>query len=190
VIHPPWYFHPTPEALLDHFKTTAKEVDLPIILYNIPPFAGYEVPAEVVIKASQTENVVDIKDSSANMLYYQSLIASCHEGFNVIQGYGSLFLPSLSLGAGQQWQEANIAPKIMVGIYENYLKGDMEAARKLHYKIVSLLPIFSYGNCPDGVKEAMNRIGLQAGYVRKPSTRLNEKQRKQIDKVLGDIGLL
>ncbi len=191
VIHPPWYFHPTPEALLEHFRTIAEEVDIPIILYNIPTYAGYGIPVEVVVKASKIENILGIKDSSANMLYYQQLISSCREDFNIIQGYGSLFLPSLSIGGRTTMAgEANIAPKIMVGIYENFIKGDLEKARKLHYKIASLLPIFSYGTFPDGVKEALNMMGLRAGYVRKPSTELNDPQRKKISQALRDIALL
>ena len=191
VIHPPWYFHPTPEALLQHFRTIANKVDIPIILYNIPTFAGYEIPIEVVIKTSKIENIVGMKDSSANMLYFQQLISSCGEDFNLIQGYGSLFLPSLSLGARATMAgEANLAPKIVVGIYENYIKGDLEKARMLHYKIASLLPIFSYGTFPAGVKEAMNMMGLRAGYVRKPSTELSDSQRKKIRQALGDIDLL
>jgi 4-hydroxy-tetrahydrodipicolinate synthase len=191
VIHPPWYFHPTPEALLQHFRTVANKVDIPIILYNIPIFAGYEIPMEVVVEASKIENIIGMKDSSANMLYYQQLISSCGEGFNLIQGYGSLFLPSLSLGGRATMAgEANIAPKIVVGVYENFIKGDLKKARMLHYKIVSLLPIFSYGTFPDGVKEAMNMMGLRAGHVRKPSTELNDSQRKKISQTLRDIVLL
>ncbi|MGQ9543961.1 MAG: 4-hydroxy-tetrahydrodipicolinate synthase [Candidatus Bathyarchaeia archaeon] len=191
VIHPPWYFHPTPEALLNHFRRVAGEVDLPIILYNIPSFAGYEIPVEVVVKASESKNIVGIKDSSANMLYYQQLIALCPKEFNVIQGYGSLFLPSLSLGGKATMAgEANVAPKIMVGIYENFIKGNLEEARRLHYKIVSLLPVFRYGTFPIGVKVAMNMMGLRAGYVREPSAELDEQERARIGQVLKDVGLI
>ncbi|MBS7649773.1 MAG: 4-hydroxy-tetrahydrodipicolinate synthase [Candidatus Bathyarchaeia archaeon] len=191
VIHPPWYFHPTPEALLKHYRRIADEVDLPIILYNIPSFAGYEIPAEVVVKASQSKNIAGIKDSSANMLYYQQLIASCPKEFNVIQGYGSLFLPSLSLGGKATMAgEANVAPKIMVGIYENFIKGDLEEARRLHYKIVSLLPVFGYGTFPVGVKVAMNMMGLRAGYVREPSAELDDQKVEKIRQVLKDVGLI
>ena len=191
VIHPPWYFHPTSDALLSHFRSIAEQVDLPIILYNIPPFAGYEIPTEVVVKASEARNIVGIKDSSANMLYYQKLIALCRRDFNVIQGHGSLFLPSLVLGGKATMSgEANIAPKIVVGIYDNYLKGDMRTARELHYKIVSLTQVFNYGTFPDGVKEAMNILGLQAGYTRKPSTDLDDLHKERIRKVLREIGLI
>lgn len=191
VVHPPWYFHPTPDALLDHFRNIVNKVDIPIILYNIPPFAGYEIPIDIVVKASKEERIVGIKDSSANMLYYQQLIALCHEDINVIQGYGSLFLPSLSLGGmAVMAGEANVAPNFMVEIYKNFIKGDLEAARKFHYKIVSLLQVFHYGTFPESVKEAMNIIGLHAGFVRKPSTGIKDDQRKKIEKVLRDIGLI
>lgn len=190
VIHPPWYYHPSPEALLEHFKKVASEVDIPLILYNIP-FVGYTIPTDVAVRASQIKNVVGLKDSGGDLFYYQQLIASCQEGFNVIQGYGSLFLPSLAIGGKATMAgEANIAPKIIVGIYESYLKGEFETARRLHYKVISLLPIFSYGTFPDGVKEAMNMMGVRAGYTREPSTGLNEVQRKEIENILRNIGLI
>jgi len=191
VIHPPWYFHPTPEALLDHYEKIADNVELPIILYNIPPFAGYEIPVETVVKASEHENIIGIKDSSGSILYYQQLLARCPERLDVIQGYGSLFLPSLSLGGRAAMAgEANIIPKIVVGVYENFVKGDLESARRLHFKIVALTQVFNYGTFPDGIKEAMNMVGLRAGHVRKPSVALSDSQKKLIGQVLREIGLL
>jgi 4-hydroxy-tetrahydrodipicolinate synthase len=191
VIHPPWYFHPSPRALLDHYEVVSNATDFPIILYNLPSFVGYSAPIEIVVEASDSKNIVGIKDSSAEMLYYQALLNGVTHEFEVIQGYDSLFLPSLALGARTTFRgEANIAPKIMVEMYKDYLKGDIEKAREMHFKLVTLVSTISYGTLPASIKEAMNLMGLPGGHTLPPAAPLEEIEREKIRNALKKVGLL
>ncbi|MBS7656144.1 4-hydroxy-tetrahydrodipicolinate synthase [Candidatus Bathyarchaeota archaeon] len=191
VIHPPWYFHPSPKALLNHYKAIAEAVDFPIILYNLPSFVGYSIPIEVVIEAAKIDNIMGIKDSSANMLYYQTLLNQAPKDFDVIQGYGSLFLPSLILGGKTTLcGEANIAAKILVEIYKSYLKGDFDKARELHFKLVALSPVISYGTFPVSIKEAMNMLDLPGGYTLPPAESLNKQEKTKLRETLKKAGLM
>lgn len=191
VIHPPWYFHPSDEALIRHYNTIAEQTDFPIILYNIPPFVGYSISPEVVAESSKIENIVGIKDSSAQMLNYQRLIDITPKDFNVAQGYGSLFLPSLVIGGTTTFcGEANILTNDMVTLYKAFLKGDFESARKAHYRLVKLSSVIGCGTFPVGVKEAMNVMGLPGGYTREPAVPLKKEERSSLMVVLKELELI
>lgn len=191
VIHPPWYYRPTPEALLEHYLTVADKSEIPIILYNLPSFVGYEIPINVVAKVAEHDNVIGIKDSSVNLLYFQELIRVTPKEFNVIQGYGVLFLPSLILGGRATLSgEANLAAELLVGVYEAYLRGDLEKAKQLHFKAAALAPVLGYGTFPVSIKEAMNMIGLPGGYALPPSSPLTSEERDKLRRALVEAGLL
>ncbi|HID17781.1 TPA: 4-hydroxy-tetrahydrodipicolinate synthase [Candidatus Bathyarchaeota archaeon] len=191
VIHPPSYYHPSPRALLSHYKAVAEKTDFPIILYNLPSFVGYSIPIEVVVEAAKDPNVIGIKDSSADMLYYQALLNQTPNGFNVIQGYGSLFLPSLILGAkATLCGEGNVAPKVLVEMYKSYLRGDYGEARRLHFKLVTLVSVMGYGTFPVAVKEAMNVLGLPGGYALPPAEPLSEQEKEGLKEALKRAGLM
>lgn len=188
VIHPPWYFHPTPKALLNHYKAIVEAADFPIILYNIPTFAGYSLPLEMVVEAAKVDNIIGIKDSSADMLYYQALLNQVPSRFDVMQGYGSLFLPSLILGGRTTLcGEGNLAAKIIVKMYRSYLAGNYSEARSLHFKLVKLVSVIGYGTFPVAIKEAMNMIGLPGGYTLHPADSLDKKGKEKIKKIIEEI---
>jgi len=191
VIHPPWYFHPSDEALIRHYRRITEQTDFPIILYNIPSFVGYSISPEVVAESSKVENIVGIKDSSAQMLSYQRLMDITPEDFNVIQGYGSLFLPSLTIGGTTTLcGEANILANDIVTVYKAFLKGNLDAAKKAHYRLVKLSSVIGCGTFPVGVKEAMNIIGLPGGYTREPAVPLKKEERSNLMAVLKELGLI
>lgn len=191
LIHPPWYFHPSDKALLRHYKKIAEETDFPIVLYNIPQFVGYSISLDVVREACKIENIVGIKDSSAQMLYYQKLIEITPDDFNVIQGYGSLFLPSLIIGATTTLcGEPNILAEDTVSMYKSFLEGDLEGAKEMHYRLVKLNSVIGYGTFPVGIKEAMNMIGLPGGYTREPAEALSKAERQKLRIVLKELGLI
>ena len=170
VINPPWYFPPTDDALLKHYETVSEKTDFPLILYNIPSMVGYRIGPDLMARAAKVENVIGIKDSSGEMLNYQLMVAKTPESFNVIQGYGLLFLPSLIVGGKATMSgEANIAPKLLVEIYQSYQEGDLKRAKELNHKFIQLTPILGYGTFPVAIKEAMGMLGLPGGYARAPT---------------------
>lgn len=191
LIFPPYPSSLSDEALLTYFRTIAENTDLPIILYNLPTVVGYQISPEVVSKAAEIENIVGIKDSSGKLIYYQQIIDSVPNQFNVIQGYGSLFFQSLCIGGKATiCGEPNIAPETLVDLYKSFQQRELEEAKKLHYDLVKILSFAFYGTFPAAIKEAMNMIGLPSGPVRSPATPLTEKQRKKIKKTLKEIGTL
>jgi 4-hydroxy-tetrahydrodipicolinate synthase len=191
VIHPPWYFHPSIEALIRHYRKTTEETDFPIILYNIPSFVGYSISPQVVVELSKVESIMGIKESSAQMLFYQQLISISPRDFNVIQGYGSLFLPSLAIGATTTLcGEANLLPYDLVTLHKAFFEGKFDLAKKMHYRLVKLSSVIGYGTFPVGVKEAMNIMGLPGGYTREPAVPLKNEERGNLKAILKELELI
>jgi 4-hydroxy-tetrahydrodipicolinate synthase len=146
---------------------------------------------EVVSQVAKHNNIIGIKDSSGNLINYQDLIRVTPDNFNVIQGYGSLFLPSLILGGTATMSgEANVIAKIIVDIYKEFLKGDFLKARSLQFKVVTLLSVITYEGIPQGVKEAMNMIGLPGGYTLSPVAPLTSEEKMNLQEILISLGLL
>jgi 4-hydroxy-tetrahydrodipicolinate synthase len=89
----PYYNKPTPSGLFEHYKTVASEVDIPIILYNVPGRTGVSIPVETVVAFSEIPNIVAIKEASGNLSYVSEIIGACK--IAVLSGEDSLTLPIL-----------------------------------------------------------------------------------------------
>jgi len=180
VINPPYYFKPAP--LLDHYARIAESTSLPIVLYNYPALAGYCISEDIIRKASEIDNIVGIKDSSGDMQYFQRLLSI--DNFCVIQGFGSLFLPSLILGCRATMAgEANIVSKDLVSMHRAFMERRLEDARNIHFRVAEIAKIFEIGAFPANVKHAMNLLGLPAGYARDPCS-LTDGEKEGIEKIL------
>ncbi len=187
----PYFIRPSQEELYNHYRSIAEAVDIPILLYNNPGRTGVNLEAETVRRLAEIDNIVGIKDSSGDLTLTAEYIYYSPEEFSVIAGRDSLILATLLYGGkGAIAATANVAPKLVVGIYENYIKGEIEKARELQFKLLPLRTAFNLGTFPAVVKEAMNLLGRPSGPARKPITSLTEENREKLKLILRDAGLL
>lgn len=167
----PYFAAISQEELYQHYAALAQEVSVPIVMYNIPMRTGASLaPATVGRLAKQFSNIAGVKDSSGNFNNILSYIQET-EGmdFAVLSGNDALILWTLLAGGkGGITAIANILPTIMVGIYQNFLKGDLEAAKQCQNAIGKIRECFKYGNPNSVVKCATNLIGQPVGPCRKP----------------------
>ena len=174
------------EELYVHYKTVAQEVDLPIVLYNIPARTGNKLLPETVARLSRIDNIVGVKDSSGdfdNMLKYLELTKE--EDFIVLSGNDSLILPCLkSGGVGGIAGCANVYPKTMVSIYEKYVAGDIEGAEQAQESIATFRACFKYGNPNTIVKTAAALLGYPVGRCRAPFNQVPPEGVEALKKVL------
>lgn len=174
------------EELYVHYKTVAQEVDLPIVLYNIPARTGNKLLPETVARLSRIDNIVGVKDSSGdfdNMLKYLELTKE--EGLIVLSGNDSLILPCLkSGGVGGIAGCANVYPRTMVSIYENYVAGDIEGAEQAQESIATFRACFQYGNPNTIVKTAAALLGYPVGKCRAPFNQVPPEGVEALKKVL------
>ena len=164
----PFYLKPTDRGIYEHFYTIATEVDLPIILYNIPQCTGVWLTWQMVEDLAEIPNIVGLKDSSGELKYILAVLEKVRDKINVMCGYDEVVLPALAAGAsGAILASANVIPDFWVDIYDSVQKGSLEKARELQFKIQKIARIIAKSG-PVGTKEALNMIGIKVGPVRRP----------------------
>lgn len=176
------------QELYEHYKTVAKAVSLPIVLYNIPARTGNHLEATTVEKLSRIENIVGVKDSSGDfntMLGY--IDATKGRDFAVLSGNDALILWNLLAGgAGSVSGCANVFPKTIAGIYESYVKNDLDRAKELQYKVYPLRACFKHGNPNTVIKKAVQLLGYPVGNCRKPFDLISDEGINMLQGVLDD----
>lgn len=188
----PYYNKPNDRGMLAHFKKVANEVDIPIILYNVPSRTGINLKPEVVAELAKESNIVGIKEASGNLEQVTRIIELTQdEDFVVLSGDDMLTLPIMALGGkGVISVVANVAPKLMVSMVEAFQRGDMAEARKLHLSLAPLIRAVFLETNPIPIKKAVELIGLPAGHLRLPLAPMSEDNERKLRAALNDLGLM
>ena len=182
----PFYYPLSQNQLVSHYKTVADEVDIPIILYNVPKFTHQNLEVDSVIELSKISNIVGIKESSGDFGALQELIANTKEKeFSVIIGSGNLFASALKAGAqGAVLALSNIAPRKCSQIFEAHREGNWEKAKEMNYKLLDLNRAVTTRFGIPGLKDALNMRGIYAGQPRPPLQSLNKNEKRELRKIL------
>lgn len=185
----PYYNKPSQKGLYRHYKDIATACPVDVILYNVPGRTGGNISADTVLKlANDVENIVAVKEASADFEQIMEIIKHKPEGFAVISGDDALTLPLISIGmSGVISVVANAYPSEMSMIVDNSIKGNLKKAREYHYKLIDFTNcIFSDGN-PAGIKAALNIKGIIDNNLRLPLTKVNRTVYNKLDGIMKDI---
>lgn len=182
----PYYNKPTPAGLLAHFKAIANEVDLPIILYNVPGRTGSNVSAGTTIKISkEVPQVVGVKEASGNITQMMEIVKGVSSSFSVLSGDDAFTLPLMAVGGvGIISVASNEVPKAMSDLAAACLAGDFAKARKLHYAWLDLMNINFIESNPIPVKTALALMGKIKEVFRLPLVGMEEKNKESLKAVL------
>ncbi|MEM2104872.1 MAG: 4-hydroxy-tetrahydrodipicolinate synthase [Candidatus Bathyarchaeia archaeon] len=187
----PFYFRHSSEELYVHYSAVLEAVDLPIIVYNVPKFTGFSLePALVERLSSEYSHVVGVKDSSGSYSQITELVRLVGGKISVLAGTADLTLPTLALGGkGAVIAVANVAPKLCIELYRAFKDGDCAKAWELQKTISHINEVLVIRhNQLAAIKEALNIMGLPAGYPRRPTLPLNDKEKGEIRKFVEEIG--
>jgi len=187
----PYYNKPTQEGFYQHFKAIADEVDLPIVLYNIPGRCGGKgMMPETVARLSQVENITAIKEATGSLDQASEIASRCD--ITIISGDDSLTLPLASVGGkGVISVVANIVPADVKAMTDLILEGDFVSARKWHNKLFALSKnLLGLSTNPIPIKAAMSMLNMASDELRLPMVPLEESKRAVLKKTLADYGLL
>ncbi len=186
----PYYNKPTQQGFYEHFRAIAEEVDLPMVLYNIPGrCGGTGLTADTVAQLSELENIVAIKEATGSLDMASAIAASCD--ITIISGDDSLTLPICSVGGkGVISVVANIVPADVKAMTDLILAGDLVTARKWHNKLFELSKnMLGLATNPIPIKTAMAMLGMASAELRLPMTPLPEKKKAILKQTLTDYGL-
>ncbi len=187
----PYYNKPTQEGFYQHFKVIAEEVDLPMVLYNIPGRCGGSgLTVETVVRLAEIENIVAIKEATGKLDMASEIATRCD--MTIISGDDSLTLPICSVGGkGVISVVANIVPADVKAMTDLILEGDFTSALKWHKKLFALCSdMLGLATNPIPVKAAMSMLNMAPEELRLPMTPLDEKTKAVLRQTLKDYGLL
>jgi len=183
----PYYFKLSGREMYEHYKAILEAVDLPVILYSVPKFTGYDLDTTVISQlAHEYANVVGVKDSGGSIGRITEIIRLVGERVSVLAGTAEVTFPTLMLGGkGAVIAVANVIPRICSSLYEAFRKGDYEEARRLQRQISYLNEVLvKRYNQLSAIKEALKLLGLPAGYPRRPALPMEDDGKKDIENVL------
>jgi 4-hydroxy-tetrahydrodipicolinate synthase len=187
----PYYNKPTQEGFYEHFKAIAEEVDIPLVLYNIPGrCGGTGLTPQTIAKLSKIENIVAIKEATGSLDQASEIAMRCD--ITIISGDDSLTLPLASVGGkGVISVVANIVPTDVKAMTDLILEGDFVSARKWHRKLFVLAKsLLSMATNPIPIKAAMAMLGMASDEMRLPLTPLPDSKAAELEKILADYGLI
>jgi 4-hydroxy-tetrahydrodipicolinate synthase len=186
----PYYNKPTQEGLYQHFKTVAHATSLPCILYNVPSRTVVNMTADTVIRLSQIDNIIGIKEASGNLAQISSIISGAKEGFLVWSGNDGDILPLLAIGGyGVISVVSHLVGKQIKEMMESYLGGDTGAAARIHRHLMPLINAMFIVANPIPLKYALNHVGFRVGKPRLPLTEPDEKAATAIQETLKSYGI-
>ncbi len=179
------------KELYDHYCEVAKHVDIPIVLYNIPPRTGNKILPETVAKLARDVDVImGAKDSSGDIDNLKAYIRETRDvgkDFAVLAGNDGAILTCLKEGgSGGIAGRANLYPHTVASIYDLFVAGKEEEALKVQETIVSIQRVFKYGNPNTIIKKAVNLLGYPVGDCRKPFNYLCDEGVEELKKVLAE----
>ena len=186
----PYYNKPMQEGFYQHFKAIAEEVDLPIVLYNIPSRCGAGMTAETIARLSEIENIVAIKEASGSLDLASEITSRCD--ITIISGDDSLTLPLAAIGGkGVISVVANIVPADVKALTDLILEGDFVSALKWHKKLFALSKgMLTLATNPIPIKAAMAMLNMASEEMRLPMTPLEDSKRGILKQTLTDYGLI
>lgn len=176
----PYYNKANNAGLIAHYTAIARQVTLPIIIYNVPSRTGLDIPISVYQELSEISNIVGVKEASTSITKITQIRNACSAGFPVWGGNDDLAVPVVSLGGqGLISVVSNIKPVETAAMVNAALDGDFDSASALQAQLQPLCELLFSEVNPIPVKAAMKHIGYDCGNCRLPlGTLSNSNQEK------------
>ena len=181
----PYYNKTTQYGLIAHYKLIADNINIPIILYNVPSRTGLNINPETCLELSKIENIVAIKEASGNLSQVAQIAHLCGDNLHIYSGNDDQAIPICSLGGlGVISVLSNIKPEFTHNMIWNFLNGEFDIAKKMQLDAIPLInSLFSEVN-PIPVKAALNEIGFKFGIPRLPLVEMSVEKKEFLFKAL------
>lgn len=187
----PYYNKPTQEGLFQHFKAVAEAVDIPILLYNVPPRTGGDMQVDTVVRLSQVKNIVGIKDASYDMARPTLTKLRAKKGFIQLSGEDASAVGFLAQGGdGCISVTANIAPRLCGDMHDAWKKRDLDKVFELQDRLMPLHKALFVETSPGPVKYGAELLGQSSAKMRLPLVECTEATKKQVRDAMIHAGLI
>jgi 4-hydroxy-tetrahydrodipicolinate synthase len=193
LVAPPFYYPTDQAGVLAFYRELASGSELPLMLYNIPQFTKVVAEPATVATLAREGVIQGIKDSSRDFEYFEGVCVATRDlpAFRIFTGSDTLLLASLAMGgAGTICGAANVAPAMVVRIFEDYVRGDIEAARAAQDRLYGLVVAVRAGVFPLAIKAALHMMGICEPWSAPPARQLDERLAGPLRDALAANGLL
>ena len=181
----PYYNRPTQQGLWEHFKNIAQSTTLPCIVYNVPSRTVTSLAADTLIKLSQIDNIVGVKEASGDLGQIAAIIQGTREDFLVYSGNDSDTFPLLALGGYGVISVASHLVGMQIKVMmDKFLNGEVREAAKIHRYLLPLINTLFIVSNPVPLKWALNYVGFPVGKPRLPLVEPDEKSANLIQTML------
>ena len=178
---PPYYFTTTDQGHYDYFKKISENIDLPLMIYNIPEWTHSFVTPETVQRLADEKLVVGMKYTEYNFLNLLRFLKTSRTKISIFAGSDALAYSDLEFGgSGGILGSANVAPAIASKIFDHYKKGDPKSARESQEQLLPVINALSVGKYPAALKEAMELIGHSVGPLKEPLQGLSVAEKRLV----------
>lgn len=186
----PYYNKTSQAGLIEHFRTVADRVDLPLILYNVPSRTGIGIQAETYEALARHPNINGIKEASGDFSLIGKTRSLCGNGLHLWSGNDDNTVPMMALGAlGVISVASNIVPGVVSKLCDLALSGDFPAATELYTRYSALFSALFIETNPIPVKAAMKLLGTDSGLLRLPLVPISEEHRETLGNIMRSTGL-
>lgn len=187
----PYYNKPTQEGLFQHFKAVAEAVDIPILLYNVPPRTGGDMQVDTVVRLSQVKNIIGIKDASYDMARPTLTKLKARKGFIQLSGEDASAVGFLAQGGdGCISVTANIAPRLCGDMHDAWKKRDLDKVFEIQDRLMPLHKALFVETSPGPVKYGAELLGQSSARMRLPLVECTEATKKQVHDAMVHAGLI
>jgi 4-hydroxy-tetrahydrodipicolinate synthase len=187
----PYYNKPTQEGMFLHFSAIADSVDLPLIIYNIPPRSVVDMSVETMARLAKHRNVIGVKDATANLTRPLHTRRACGESFCQLSGEDHTALAFNAVGGvGCISVTANVAPRLCSEMQTAWADGRVGQAMALQNRLVPLHDALFSETSPAPVKFAASLLGISSERCRLPLAPIMEATRARVRAAMTEVGLL
>jgi 4-hydroxy-tetrahydrodipicolinate synthase len=188
----PYYNKPSQDGMYAHFKAIADTVDIPIIVYNIPPRSVIDMSVDTMARlARDCPNIIGVKDATADLVRPLATRAAIGDDFCILSGEDATVL-SLMVNGGDGCISvtANVAPRLCALMHEAWQRGDTSEAMKINARLYPLHKALFVEPNPVPAKFAMSLLDRMTMDVRLPLTQANASTQAQIRAAMVSAGLI
>lgn len=188
----PYYNKTSQAGLVAHFTEIANNVNIPMILYNIPSRTGVNIAIDTFVKLSKHKNIIAVKEAGGNINYFAKIIEAVGDDLDVYSGDDGMIVPVMALGGkGVISVLSNIMPDTTHNLCKMCLSNDFAAAGKEQIRLLDIINNLFIDVNPIPVKDAINQIGkFKAGPCRKPLVEMDDNNKAKLHKSLQNLNLI
>lgn len=200
VLSAPYFYAFAGDELSGYVKRLASELPLPVLLYNIPGRPSPTFDLETLRRAMDLPNVLGLKDSSSNMLYFHRVrrLIAARPDWTLMVGPEELLAEAVLLGGhGGVSGGANVNPRLYVDLYEASTRGELERVNQLHRKVMEVSSRLYHVGVYEGpsvflnaLKTSLGLLGICDDFVAEPFQRFSSEERDEVRRHLVELGTL